>query len=96
MTRRRHPVTGALSGLALGLGLVALSFSYGLLVRLGVTSWLRIVVVLVVFTGLGALWGTWGPARRRRRDRGSRAVADVVPPRTGADDTTAPNVPEGT
>ncbi|MCA9821073.1 MAG: hypothetical protein KC482_09930 [Dehalococcoidia bacterium] len=60
---QRHPVGGAFSGLALGLGFLVMVFIYGLAWS---GTWWPYAVVLVLFIIGGALIGLFAPPWRRR------------------------------
>jgi hypothetical protein len=57
--RKIHPIRGLFAGLLFGLGLSVILVSYSV-IAFGTNAPLIIVLVCVV---LGALWGSFGPAR---------------------------------
>jgi membrane associated rhomboid family serine protease len=61
-TTERKPIAGALSGLALGLGLALLLVGREMIAF----GTLPVIILPVVFLLLGILWGLFGPARSRR------------------------------
>lgn len=58
---KRHPFRGLVGGLLLGLGLALLLLSYAVVPFGSATPW----IVIGGFAVLGALWGLFGPRRRR-------------------------------
>jgi hypothetical protein len=59
---KRRPIRGALWGLLLGIGVIALLVMYSVIAVGTLTPW----VVLLAFIVLGALWGAFGPAKQTR------------------------------
>ena len=62
---KRHPIRSAVFGLIGGIGAALLLVLYGK-ITLG-TIWP--IVVLIAVTVLGALWGMYGPRRKRKARR---------------------------
>jgi hypothetical protein len=60
---RRHPIGGAFSGLALGLGFLIMLFIYGLAFF---SSWWPYLIILLLFVVAGVLIGLYAPPWRRR------------------------------
>jgi multisubunit Na+/H+ antiporter MnhB subunit len=60
---RKHPVGGALSGLALGLGVLVMLLVYGFA---WFQDWWPYAIILVLFIAAGVLVGLYAPPWRGR------------------------------